>query len=209
MGRSGSGKTTLLKLACALLSPRQGRVLRGSKVLELGSVRGVVFHEETLLPWLRVLDNVLLALPRGSEASDRAVRVLQIFGLGQVIQCYPYELSAGMRKRVEFARAVLSDNEILLADEPFVSLDGDTRRHFWSLWRNFDAIKSRTRLIVTHDVDEVQAIADEVIILGEGRPVSVQSISVKKLASCTGVPPLNDPGDTQLANQETKKGSQL
>lgn len=173
MGPSGSGKTTLLKLACGLLKPLEGNIYLGKTVVRLGSVRGIVFHEDTLLPWLTAIENVLLVAGNSEATRDRAKALLTEFGVGTALQAYPHELSEGMRKRVEFARALFSDEHMLLLDEPFVSLDRDTRRHFWDLWRESDTMRSRTRMIITHDVEEVRAIADEVLMLSAESPVTV------------------------------------
>jgi ABC-type nitrate/sulfonate/bicarbonate transport system ATPase subunit len=176
MGPSGCGKTTLLKLACGLLLPDEGRVtICQGTALHLGDVRGVVFHEDTLLPWLTVTNNVTLAQRESARLDSEARPLLEDFGLGDALQRYPYELSAGMRKRVEFARALLSDNRVLLLDEPFVSLDSITRQRFWKLWRSNPMIYGRTNMVITHDLEEVLAIADEVILVEGGNPVSVRS----------------------------------
>jgi ABC-type nitrate/sulfonate/bicarbonate transport system ATPase subunit len=144
-------------------------------VVRLGSVRGLVFHEDTLLPWLTVVENVTLAPKNFDAVQDRARALLAEFGLSDALRAYPHELSAGMRKRVEFARALLSDDRLLLLDEPFVSLDRETRSQLWNLWRSSDGIASRTKMIVTHDMEEVRAIADDVILFEAGRPVAVSA----------------------------------
>lgn len=174
MGPSGSGKTTLLKLACGLLVPTSGRIRIGRDEVRLGAVRGLVFHDDTLLPWLRVVDNAMLAPMDTAVTQDRARAMLTKFGLGDAMEAYPHELSAGMRKRVEFARALLSDDRLLLLDEPFVSLDHETRKQFWALWRNSNDLKSRTIVIITHDLEEIRAIADEVIVFNTGRPTTIR-----------------------------------
>src|SRR5262245_27722874 len=96
MGPSGCGKTTLLKLACGLLSPTAGTVRRGEALVQLGSVRGLVFHEDTLLPWLTVLDNVLIVAEGQIGAREQADHLLGQFGLREAADFHPYQLSEGM-----------------------------------------------------------------------------------------------------------------
>lgn len=176
MGPSGCGKTTLLKLACGLLMPSSGRILIGAeeKVVP-GSVRGVLFHEDTLLPWLNIIDNVLFAIEEVQNKRDEAINLLDQFGLSNYIKSYPFELSSGMRKRVEFARALISDPNLLFLDEPFSSIDPATREQLWNLWLKVPAVEKRTRILTTHDAEEAYRIADEILFLGGGWPVRIHS----------------------------------
>ena len=132
VGPSGCGKTTFLSVVDGLIAATGGRVLvDGEVVTRPGPDRAVVFQDASLLPWRTVLGNVRYGLEclgvRGSEADERAKKLIALVGLSGFEHHYPHELSGGMQQRVNLARALVVDPKILLMDEPFASLDAQTR----------------------------------------------------------------------------------
>ena len=178
VGPSGCGKTTLLRIIAGLETPTTGRVIvDGHEVTGPDPRRGMVFQEYSLFPWRKVIDNIAFGLEmRGVEKEERrktAERYLEMVGLSQFRDAYPYELSGGMRQRVAIARALANDPDVLLMDEPFGALDAQTRnrmqRELLSLW---DETK-QTIVFVTHSVDEAVYLADRIIVLSP-RPATVR-----------------------------------
>jgi sulfonate transport system ATP-binding protein len=163
LGRSGSGKSTLLRAVAEL-----DRGVAGSGVLSVPEHRAVVFQDARLLPWARVLDNVILGLP-GSDAAQRGRRALHEVGLAGRERAWPIELSGGEQQRVALARALVREPQLLLADEPFGALDALTRMHMHELLRELCARHRPAVLLVTHDVDEAINLADRVLVLDAGR----------------------------------------
>lgn len=171
VGRSGTGKSTLLLVIAGLYQPTSGSItLNGSD-----GIRGVIFQESALLGWLTVLQNVLFPHYRHSTAAARATaqEYLQRVGLARHEDSYPHELSLGMRRRVEFVRALLADREYLLADEPFASLDFLTQREMWDLWTDSRRIAPRTMVITTHSPEEAARLSDVVLPLRPTNPASL------------------------------------
>jgi ABC-type proline/glycine betaine transport system permease subunit/ABC-type proline/glycine betaine transport system ATPase subunit len=187
MGTSGSGKSTLLRHINRLIEPTSGSVLIDGQELQtlpqqqLRALRanriGMVFQHFGLLPHRTVLENVRLPLElRGSDphASDqRARQQLALVGLDQSLHLYPDELSGGMQQRVGIARALVSDPDILLMDEPFSALDPTIRRDLQD--QVIDLVRARriTTILVTHDPGEAIRMADRVALLRAGRIVQV------------------------------------
>jgi len=183
VGPSGCGKTTFLSVVDGLIPASAGRiVVDGRVVTKPGPDRAVVFQDASLLPWRTVLGNVrygLECLKVGArEARERATHFINLVGLSGFEDHYPYELSGGMQQRVNLARALVVDPKILLMDEPFASLDAQTREvmqeELLQIW-----LKARkTVLFVTHQIDEAIYLSDRVIVFS-GRPGRVkQSIPV-------------------------------
>ncbi|MDI6539582.1 ABC transporter ATP-binding protein [Pantoea ananatis] len=173
VGPTGCGKSTLLKLCAGLLAPSSGCITVFGKPLNgINFYAGYMFQDEVLLPWLTVLENVVLGLGyRGmpSTESDSLGRSwLTRTGLSNVADCYPSQLSGGMRKRVALAQTLILYPEIILMDEPFSSLDIQTRQlmenELLELWDK----KRSAILFITHDLDEAIALADRVIVLSAG-----------------------------------------
>ncbi|HLS77730.1 MAG TPA: ABC transporter ATP-binding protein [Nocardia sp.] len=162
LGRSGSGKSTLLR-ALAELDDN----VTGSGELHVPAERAVVFQDSRLLPWTRVLDNVILGLD-GKDAAERGKAALAEVGLAGREQAWPRELSGGEQQRVALARSLVREPKLLLADEPFGALDALTRIRMHVLLQDLCAKHKPAVLLVTHDVDEAVVLADRVLVLDEG-----------------------------------------
>lgn len=170
VGPSGCGKSTLLNIAAGLQTPTTGKVLLDGQALSLpGPARTIVFQEHALFPWLTAIENVELGLKINgvarSERRARSVAALKMVHLAAAGDMLVHQLSGGMRQRVSIARALVMDPPVLLMDEPFSSLDAQTRtllhEHMQELWCR----TSKTVLFVTHSVGEAVRLADRVIIL--------------------------------------------
>lgn len=174
LGRSGSGKSTLLRIAGGLIPPTTGQVLYRGALLS-GPAEGiaVVFQTFALYPWLTVLENVELGLDAlglsDNEARRRALSAIDLIGLDGFQSAYPRELSGGMRQRVGFARAIVSDPILLLMDEPFSALDVLTaetlRTDFLDLWAGHQ-LPTKAVLVVTHNIEEAVLMCDRILVLG-------------------------------------------
>lgn len=163
LGRSGSGKSTLLRAVAGL-----DHEAIGTGLLEVPQRLSVVFQDARLLPWKRVLDNVVLGLG-SADARARGQRALEEVELGTRAQSWPYELSGGEQQRVALARSLVSEPELLLADEPFGALDALTRLRMHALLKRLSALHRPAVLLVTHDVDEAIELADRIVMLDDGR----------------------------------------
>ncbi|MHC1567776.1 MAG: ABC transporter ATP-binding protein [Candidatus Syntropharchaeia archaeon] len=170
VGPSGCGKTTLLRIVAGLETPTRGRVfLDGKEIKEPGPDRGMVFQEFALFPWRTVLGNVSFGLENLSIPKQKQLEIskkfISLVGLSKFEKRYPHELSGGMKQRVAIARALAPDPEVLLMDEPFGSLDAQTRnilqQELLKIWNDTE----KTILFVTHSVDEAVFLADRIIIL--------------------------------------------
>lgn len=174
VGPSGCGKTTLLRAASGLLRPTQGDVrFAGQPLNDVVPGISVVFQEynKSLFPWLSVAKNVAMGARRlASEQRDEEVRsALARVGLGEFGSRYPWELSGGMQQRAALARALVSDPQVLMMDEPFASVDALTRGHLEDVVAELWERSSFAALLVTHDVGEAVYLADRVLVLS-GRP---------------------------------------
>jgi sulfonate transport system ATP-binding protein len=170
LGKSGSGKSTLLRALAGL-----DYDVDGSGELTVPVNVSVVFQDSRLLPWAKVLDNVVLGL---QGADDRGRQSLAEVGLAGREQAWPNELSGGEQQRVALARSLVREPELLLADEPFGALDALTRLKMHVLLRKLCAAHQPAVLLVTHDVDEAIVLADRVIVLDEGKLVAEELISL-------------------------------
>lgn len=171
LGPSGCGKSTLLNLAAGFLLPDSGRVVfDGVPVNTPGPERGMVFQEPTLFPWLTVFGNVAFGLRvsgiRKRELEGRVREALRLVGLEGVDAQYPHTLSGGMRQRVALARVLILEPDVILLDEPFSSLDANSREGLQDELLNIWQAHRRTLLFVTHSVPEAAYLADRVIVMG-------------------------------------------
>jgi sulfonate transport system ATP-binding protein len=170
LGKSGSGKSTLLRALAGLDSG-----VDGSGELVVPANVSVVFQDSRLLPWAKVLDNVVLGL---GGADERGRQSLEEVGLAGRENAWPNELSGGEQQRVALARSLVREPELLLADEPFGALDALTRLKMHVLLRKLCAAHQPAVLLVTHDVDEAIVLADRVIVLDEGKLVASELITL-------------------------------
>jgi NitT/TauT family transport system ATP-binding protein len=174
LGRSGSGKSTLLRIAAGLIKPTSGQALyRGAPLTGPSEGIAVVFQTFALYPWLTVLENVefgldALKLPH-DEVRRRAMAAIDLIGLDGFQSAFPRELSGGMRQRVGFARAIVSEPTLLLMDEPFSALDVLTaetlRTDFLDLWTEHQ-LSTQAVLMVTHNIEEAVMMCDRILVLG-------------------------------------------
>ena len=179
LGPSGCGKTTLLRLVDGLLTPDNGAIRIGGAPPQPSRRIGFVFQSFRLIPWATALGNVAFPLELAgvgrAEREDTARRWLERVGLGRHHDAYPSELSGGMKQRVALARAFAGDPDVLLLDEPFASLDAQTREIMQlELLRLWDERKL-TALFVTHSVEEAILLADRVVVMGPA-PGSLRKI---------------------------------
>lgn len=183
LGRSGCGKSTLLKILAGFLKPTSGSIRIGDRpVLRPGPDRCVVFQEDALFPWLTVFENVAFGL-RMSGVGKKSIReeverFLSLVGLDEFRDYLPREISGGMKQRVALARVLIITPQVLLMDEPFASLDAQTREEMQNLlldlWRNL----SHTILFVTHDVQEAVTLADRILLMDKNPGRIRESIAV-------------------------------
>ncbi len=173
VGPSGCGKSTLLRIMMGLVKPEDGEVYyHGNKISRVCEAMAMVFQTFALFPWLNVVENVELGLEgkpfSKEEKRKRVLDVVKIIGLEGYEEAYPRELSGGMKQRVGVARAMVSEPEILLMDEPFSSLDPLTATHLREealhLWADPN-LPPEAVVMVTHNVEEAVYMADRIIIL--------------------------------------------
>jgi NitT/TauT family transport system ATP-binding protein len=182
VGPSGCGKTTLLKCIGGLLRPTRGEVsLRGRRVTGPPEQMALVFQDysRSLLPWASVRDNVLLPLRHKRLSRERrnelVVEALDAVGLYGFTSHYPWQLSGGMQQRVAIARALAYQPQVLLMDEPFASVDAQTRGDLEDLVLRVRDEFGVTVLFVTHDIDESVYLSDRVVVLTHS-PTTVKEI---------------------------------
>jgi len=176
VGPSGCGKSTILNVIAGLLPPSEGGAsVAGIEGNGAGSRIGYMFQKDTLLPWATALDNICLPMDvKGARDSHKARALMQLMDLTGFEGHYPRQLSGGMRKRVQLARLLAQDPEVLLMDEPFGALDAQTRliiqEEFLKIWER----QRKTVLFVTHDLQEAIALSDKVVLIS-ARPGRVKA----------------------------------
>lgn len=197
VGPSGCGKSTLLRLIAGLLPPTSGCVCFEQEASRDRPRTAMVFQDHGLFPWMTVLDNVAFALV-GQKTGRRERRrlaqaQLERVGLGSFAHNYPHQLSGGMRQRVGVARALLANPDILLMDEPFGSVDAQTRlvlqEDLLDLWRE----QQKTVVYVTHDIAEAILLGDRVLVMS-GRPGRILADIAVPLARPRVLTAVDNPG---------------
>jgi NitT/TauT family transport system ATP-binding protein len=185
VGPSGCGKSTLLSLVAGLRGPTSGTVLCDGEPITAPIPRkvGMIFQEASLLPWLSAVDNVAFPLklrrvPR-AERLDAARRMLELTGLRGFEGRLPHQLSGGMKQRVAIARGLVQNPAVLLMDEPFASLDEQTRMVLGDELLRIWSETKKTVLFVTHSLSEAVYLADRVVVLSARPGRIVDDVAVE------------------------------
>lgn len=168
LGPSGCGKTTLLNLIAGFVHPESGTLfVRGKPARGCPKQCGMVFQTDTLFPWLTVRENVAFgpSCCADTVGVNEVQRYIEIVGLTAFGDYFPSELSGGMKQRVALARALVSHTDLLLMDEPFGSLDAQSREVMQELVANIHASLNPTVVMVTHDIEEAVFLADRIVVL--------------------------------------------
>ena len=178
VGPSGCGKSTFLRIAAGLSAPDEGQILfDGKPITTTGPERIMVFQEGALFPWLKVVDNVefglmIAGIPK-DERSQISNRYLDMMQLTKFADSYTFQLSTGMKQRVAIARALAMDPDVMLMDEPFASLDAQTRDlllvELQLIWEK----TKKTIIFVTHNVAEAVVLGNKVLVM-KHRPSSIK-----------------------------------
>ena len=170
LGPTGCGKTTVLNAIAGFIKPAKGRILLDGKNIEepTGKI-GIVFQNYALFPWKTVQENISMGLKiNGFSKEDikrLAKRYLQLIGLTKYSGYYPKELSGGMQQRVAIARVLANNPELILMDEPFASLDAQTRIKLQEQLLKIWQLRKKTIIFVTHDIDEAILLSDRILVM--------------------------------------------
>lgn len=170
VGPSGCGKTTLLNLICGLISPDEGKVIRKGKV-------GYMFQKDQLFEWRTIYKNITIGpeISKIKVDDNKIINMLKKYDLYDFKDYYPKELSGGMRQRVALLRTLALDPDILLLDEPFSSLDYQTKIKVQEDMYKIIKEEKKTVILVTHDISEAISMADRIIVLTK-RPTTIKSV---------------------------------
>jgi len=170
VGASGCGKSTLLNIIAGLLPPTRGEArIKGVAITQPGPDRTMVFQDDAVFPWYTVRQNVEYGLrvqkiPE-QERNKLVDHYINLVGLNEAKDLYPRQLSGGMRKRVDVARAIATKPEVLLMDEPFAALDVLTKQHLQEEFLNIWSANRVTVIFVTHDLEEALYLSDRVVVM--------------------------------------------
>ena len=185
IGHSGCGKSTIVNAIAGMLAPSQGQViLEGKRITGPGPDRGMVFQNYSLLPWLTVYENIFHAVDAAlkniskEQKHNKVQRYLKMVNLWDHREKHPGEISGGMKQRVAIARAFAIDPEVLLLDEPFGALDALTKASLhiellkmWNLTH-----RSKTIIMVTHDIEEAVFLSDRIVVMKDGPAATIREI---------------------------------
>jgi len=208
VGPSGCGKTTLLRMIAGLLSPSEGEIrVEGRVVTKPHRDVGIVFQSPLLLPWRRVLDNVMMpvevkGLPRDTYL-QRAKDLIKMTGLDGFERKYPWQLSGGMQQRVSICRALVHDPKIVLMDEPFGALDAMTRERMNVELQRIQRETRKTVFLITHSIPEAVFLADRVLVMTQ-RPGAIAAIYDVTLPRPRSLDVMSDPLFVQLTQKIRK-----
>jgi NitT/TauT family transport system ATP-binding protein len=194
VGPSGCGKSTILKLVTGLINASTGYVYVAGRQVGAEPVRvGMAFQNPTMLPWLTLLDNVMLPLKivppfrqeyrakRRGEFRDKIEALLAQVGLAGFSNKYPWQLSGGMLQRASLCRALIHEPQLLMLDEPFGALDQFTREELWGVMQELWMVRKPTVLLVTHDLKEAGFLANRICVMA-ARPGRIIDDSVVPFA---------------------------
>lgn len=203
VGPSGCGKSTLLKIVAGLLSQTSGEVrFDGESVRGPNPNFGVVFQQALLLPWLTILGNVLLPVKvqkrRLADYQERARDLLRLVGLEDFADRYPGELSGGMQQRAGIVRALVTDPEVLLMDEPFGALDALTREQMNEELQRIWSQQRKTVFFITHSIPEAVYLSDRVLVMSP-RPGRIVADYRLDMPRPRRLEDMNDGGYAELA----------
>jgi NitT/TauT family transport system ATP-binding protein len=186
VGPSGCGKSTLVNLMAGFEQPDKGQVLVNGEVIHgPAKDRMVVFQETALIPWQTTFENVIFGPKMRGEKSGKALKdeaeaLLVKVGLGEFIHKYPIQLSGGMQRRAELARALINEPTVMIMDEPFRGLDAMSRSLMQEFFLDLFEENKKTNIFVTSEVDEAIFLADNLVILSN-KPTTVQKVLKIKL----------------------------
>jgi NitT/TauT family transport system ATP-binding protein len=189
MGPSGCGKSTLAYLLAGYIAPDAGSLrIDGAPITKAGPDRMLVFQESTLWPWMTVLDNVMFGPLYGakslarSEVRDKAVALLERFGLSGFGDRYPGQLSGGMKRRAELAQALINSPKLMILDEPFRGLDVMTRELMQEYYLQLFEETQLTTLFITSELEEAIFLADRILFMGTspGRIVHTMAVDLPR-----------------------------
>jgi len=191
VGPSGCGKSTLLSIIAGLLKPSKGKVLvNGKKVDGTSSNIGYMFQRDHLFEWRTILENTLIGLEIQNKLTNKkkefVENLLITYGLGEFENHYPRQLSGGMRQRVALIRTLATQPELLLLDEPFSSLDFQTKLTIADEIRTILKKEKKTALMVTHDIEEAISLGDRIVVLSN-RPSTIKDIISVNLTCPNGI----------------------
>jgi NitT/TauT family transport system ATP-binding protein len=181
VGPSGCGKSTFLNAVDGMSKITSGRILvDGREIAGPGPDRAMVFQHDSLFPWRTVVENVMYGLDlQGrlgkAERRERALKLVELVGLAGFAEHYPHELSGGMRQRVNIARALVMEPQLLLLDEPFAALDAQTREFMQVELLKILARAKTTALFVTHQINEAVFLSDRVVVFS-ARPAGIKAV---------------------------------
>ncbi|WP_317366684.1 ABC transporter ATP-binding protein [uncultured Tyzzerella sp.] len=177
LGKSGVGKTTLFNILAGFEKADTGKIfLQGEDITNKKKNISYMTQKHLLLPYLNVLDNVCLSFKiKGINkklAYEKAIPILEKFGLSQHINKYPNELSGGMKQRVSFIRAYLKESDLMLFDEPFSALDSITKESIYEWFKQMIKYENKTTVFITHDINEAIYLSDKIYILSK-KPANI------------------------------------
>ncbi len=181
VGPSGCGKSTLVNLIAGFETPDTGEILLdGNRVTGPGKDRLVVFQETALMPWQTTYENIVFGPKlrgdlQGKELEDEAIRLIERVGLAEFKDKFPLQLSGGMQRRAELARALINEPRVLVMDEPFRGLDAMSRGLMQEFFLQLFEENRRTNLFVTSEIDEAIFLADSIVVLSN-QPARVRKI---------------------------------
>lgn len=183
LGKSGVGKTTLFNILAGFEKADDGKIfLQGEDITNKKKNISYMTQKHLLLPYLNVLDNVCLSFKiNGVDKKisyEKAIPILEKFGLSKHIKKYPNELSGGMKQRVAFIRAYLKQSDLMLFDEPFSALDSITKESIYEWFKEMVKYNQKTTIFITHDINEAIYLSDKIYILAKKPANIVLSLNI-------------------------------